>query len=166
VPDIDLTTFNSCPIESRFIDTREHALSYYAHKLIGDHKVTVKGVPITVRFNAEEIHHFTDERSPCPPSDVVKREGKSGEVRCFARDRARNMDGVLDALRRAAVVHAAKIPGGRVVYGPAGANAQRLAVVIGPGGGNVWFVRTVFNVSAQSFASACRSAKPAPWPPK
>lgn len=87
-------------------------------------------------------------------------------MRCFARDRARRMDAVLDTLKRAAVVHAAKTPGGRLVYGPADANAQRLGVVIGRGGGNVWFVRTAFPVSAKDFANARGSARPAPWPPK
>lgn len=69
---VDLTSFNSCPIMSRFIDTREDALSYYAHKLIGDQAVTVQGVPIVVRFNREEIHHFTDKRTPCPACDIVR----------------------------------------------------------------------------------------------
>lgn len=163
---MDLSSFTSCPIASEFIDTREDALSYYAHKLIGDHEVVVKGVRVVVRFNPEEIHHFTDKRTPCPAGDVVRREGRSGEVRCFSRERARRMDAILDTLKNAARVHEAKIPGGRLVYGPVDANAQRLGVVIGPGGNGVWFVRTTFPVSSKDFAAALRSAKPSPWPPK
>ncbi len=161
---LDLESFASCPIESRFIETREDALSYYAHKLVGDHEVEVKGVAITVRFNAEEIHHFTDERTPCPGCDVIQRSGRSGEVRCFSRTRARLLDAIMGALGRATVVHEAKIPGGRLVFGPADQNAQRLGVVIGPGGGSVWFVRSAYPVSAQAFAQAHRSGRAARWP--
>jgi hypothetical protein len=162
---VDLSSFASCPLASRFIDTREDALSYYAHRLAGDRPIAVKGAEITIRFNPEEIHLFTDERTPCPACDIIRRDGRSREVRCFSRDRARRLDDILDTLDRAARVHRAKTPGGLVVYGPAGANMPRQAVVIGPGAG-VWYVRTAYPVSAKAFVKACRSERPAQWPPK
>jgi hypothetical protein len=84
-------TFLSCPIASRFIETREDALAYYQHKLVGDHRVDVGGIAIVVRFNAEEIHLFTDCRAPCPPGDVMARAGRSREIRCFSGQRAREI---------------------------------------------------------------------------
>jgi len=159
--------FLSCPIAARFIETADDARSYYAHKLVGLHDVTVKGAALVIRFNHEEIHHFT-ESTPCkwcPGCTRVSRRGRSGEQRCFNRSRARQMDAILDTLRKAAVVHEAKMAGARMVYGPADVNAQRLAVVIGEETG-VWFVRTAFSVSAKEYLKALRSGKAAPWPPK
>jgi hypothetical protein len=152
---VDLSSFASCPLASRFIDTREDALSYYAHRLAGDRPIAVKGAEITIRFNPEEIHLFTDERTPCPACDVIRRDGRSREVRCD----------ILDTPGPGRAVHRAKTPGGLVVYGPAGANMPRQAVVIGPGAG-VWYVRTAYPVSAKAFVKACRSERPAQWPPK
>jgi hypothetical protein len=108
----------SCPIASRFIDTPEDALSYYAHKLVGDHRVAVRGEAIVVRFNAEEIHLFTDCRQPCPPDDVTARAGSSRELRCLSRERARMLDLVLPTIQAPAVVLRALIHEGVMLLGP------------------------------------------------
>jgi hypothetical protein len=158
--------FTSCPIASRFVDTREDALSYYAHRLVGRHELDVKGTVVAVWFNPEEIHLFTDERTPCPACDVLRRTGASGEVRCFSRERARRMDEILATLRNPAAALVARIRGGRTVYGPADSRAQRLAVVVAPGSDGAWFVRTVWPATARSFRDACASNARAPWPPK
>jgi len=157
----------SCPIASRFIDTREDALSYYAHKLAGDHAITVRGVALVVRFNVEEIHLFTDERSPCPPADVTARAGASGEVRCFSRERARALDRILPILQAPAVAHDAKMQKGVKLFGPADPAARRLCVIVAPGReAHVYFVRTAYDVSPKDFAAARGSGRAAPWPPK
>ena len=129
----------------------------------------MKGAQLVIRFNPEEIHLFTaitEERPGCPDGDLVRRSGRSGEVRCFDRVRARRLDDILPTLANAAVIHQAKTPGGRLVFGPAGKDSWRYGVVIGPGGGNIWYVRTAYSVSAKAFVQACRSKRPAPWPPK
>lgn len=159
--------FLSCPIASRFIDTREDAHAYYAFRLLGDHALLVDGrVPIIARFNPEEIHFFTDERTPCPPGDVVRRAGRSGEVRCFDRSRARLMDRILPTIAKPVAAFRASIPGGVLLYGPAEVNAQRVCVVVAPSGGEKWFVRTAYPASAESFVRARRAGFVVPWPPK
>lgn len=164
---VPLSTFDSCPIASRFIDTVDDARSYYRHKLVGDHGIVVKGVHVLVRFNPEEHHHFSKGTpcEKCPGCIAVARDGTGRDSRCFSRDRARSLDAILDTLRNAAVVHQARISGGRVVYGPVVPGSPRMCVVIAPDQG-VWFVRTAYAVSAKEFASALRSGRPAPWPPK
>lgn len=163
-----LTRFRSCPVASRFIETREDALSYYSHRLVGDHRVTTQGAPIVVRFNPEEIHLFTDDRAPCPPDDIVAREGRCGEVRCFSRERARLLDQILPTVRAPAVVLRALIPGGVMLLGPADPAARRMCIVVAPAAreAGVFFVRTAFPMSPKDFAAKRRSSKPTPWPPK
>ncbi len=159
--------FLSCPIASRFIETREDALSYYAHKLVGDHRIDVGGVAIVVRFNAEEIHLFTDCRTPCPPGDVTARTGGSPEIRCFSRERARMLDFVLPTIRAPVVAHKAKMERGVLLFGPVDPSAQRLGVIVAPTRkANVYFVRTAYGVSPKDFAAARRSGQAAPWLPK
>lgn len=155
----------SCPIESRFINTREDARAYYAFKMVGDHPIVVQGHAVTIRFNREETHLFTDKRQPCPECDQVPRESRYAEDRCFCVVRARRMDDILPTLQHAARLLAAKIHRGIQVIGPDAPGKQRLSIVVAPEGA-VWFVRTVFPMDAKAFAQACRSTRPAPWPPK
>lgn len=160
-------TFLSCPIASRFIETREDALAYYTHKLVGDHRVDIGGIAIVVRFNAEEIHLFTDCRAPCPPRDVMARAGRSREIRCFSGQRARMLDLVLPTIQAPAVAHEAKMEGGVKLFGPADRSAQRLCIIVASGReANVYFVRTAYPVSPRDFAAARSSGHAAPWPPK
>jgi hypothetical protein len=163
----DLSRFLSCPIASRFIDTRDDALSYYAHRLAGDHGVSIAGTALTVRFNPEEIHAFTDTRSPCPPQDVVRRRG-GREIRCFSRERARLMDRMLEAVAKPAAALSARMPGSVMLFGPADPGARRVCVVLGPDtrDSGVWFVRTAYPVTAEAFVRAKRLHRPAPWPPQ
>jgi hypothetical protein len=158
----------SCPIASRFIETREDALSYYAHKLAGDHRLAVRGVAIVVRINAEEIHLFTDCRAPCPPEDVTARAGSSRELRCLSRERARMLDLVLPTIEAPAIALRALIHEGVMLLGPADPVARRQCVVVAPSArvGGVYFVRTAFSVTAKDFAAKLGANKPAPWPPK
>ena len=157
----------SCPIASGYIVTREDACAYYAFKLVGDHPLEVKGTRLVIRFNPEEIHLFTDTRSPCPPGDVLARGGASREVRCFSLDRARKLDAILPMLRTPAAALLAKIPGGTLVYGPPDAVFPwRLGIVVAPAGeSNVYFVRTSFLASPKEYAAALRG-KRSPWPPE
>jgi hypothetical protein len=159
--------FISCPIASRFIDTREDAAAYYAYKLAGDHPITVLGVALVVRFNAEEIHLFTDDRTPCPPADVTARAGASGEVRCLSRERARLLDLVLPTIQAPAVALRALIRGGVMLLGPADPAARRMCVVVAPSAreAGVYFVRTAFPVAGKDFAAKLRAQR-VPWPPK
>jgi hypothetical protein len=160
-------SFISCPIASRFIETREDALSYYAHKLVGDHRVDVGGVAMVVRFNAEEIHLFTDRRAPCPAGDVMARAGRSREIRCFSAQRARMLELVLPTIQAPAVAHEAKMEGGVKLFGPAARSAQRLCIIVASDReANVYFVRTAYPVSPKDFAAARSSGHAAPWPPK
>jgi hypothetical protein len=161
-----LLRFDYCPWKSRFIDTAADALSYYAHKIVGHHDVAVRGVTIKIVFNPEEIHLFSERiEGPRGDGERIQRPGKSGEERKFNRARARMLDELLGTLSEAAVIHEAKMPGGRAVYGPARADAPRLCVVIGPGSGGTWFVRTAYPVNAQEFAKAVRTGRAARWPP-
>lgn len=158
--------FLSCPIESRFIDTCEDARAYYAMRLEGEHTILVHGgAQLIVQFNKEETHIFTDERNPCPPGDVVRRLGRSGEVRCFERTRARLMDRILPTIANPVAAFQALKPGGVQLYGPPEASARRVCVVVAPSGGR-WFVRTAYPVNAEGFARARRSCSVVPWPPK
>jgi hypothetical protein len=159
--------FLSCPIASRFIETCEDARAYYAFRFVGEHSLLIGGrVLLVVRFNPEETHPFSDERNPCPPGDVVRRAGRSGEVRCFDRKRARQMDRILPTITNPVAAFRALIPGGVQLYGPAEANAQRVCVVVAPLGGEKWFVRTSYPVTAASFVQARRAGLVVPWPPK
>jgi hypothetical protein len=157
----------SCPIAARFIVTPDDACAYYEFKFVGDHPLEIGGRRLTIRFNAEEIHIFTDTRSPCPAGHLVARIGVSGEVRCFCLDRARKLDAILPTLRAPAAALRAKIPGGTAIYGPADASAWRLAVVVAPSAreNDVYFVRTMFPVSPKDFQSAIRGDRSS-WPPK
>jgi hypothetical protein len=164
---VELYRFQSCPIASRFVDTREDALSYYAHKLVGDHHVTpLGGVPIVVRFNLEEIHLFTDERTPCPPECVVHRPGvRAREVRCFSVERARRMDLILPTVEAPVTALRARKPGATMLFGPPDpSSTYRLCVVVAPGA-RVYFVRTAYPVDPTSYRNALKSPR-APWPPK
>lgn len=159
--------FLSCPIASRFIETREDACAYYAFRLVGDHTIRIHGgEPLVVRFNSEETHLFTDERNPCPPEDVVRRAGRSGELRCFERARARLMDKILLTIEAPVAAFRAMIPGGVQLFGPSEANSRRVCVVVAPAGGSKWFVRTAYPVNAEGFARAHRIGRVVPWPPK
>jgi len=159
--------FLSCPIAARFIDTCEDARAYYAFRLVGEHTIYVRGdEPLVVQFNPEETHLFTDERNPCPPGDVVRRAGRSGEVRCFERTRARLMDRILPTIAAPVAAFRALIPGGVQLYGPPEAGARRVCVVVAPAGGARWFVRTAYPVNADGFARARRAGSTVPWPPK
>lgn len=162
-----LSRFTYCPIESRFIDTIEDACSYYAHRLVGGHRVTVHGAQILVRFNPEETHLFTDERSPCPDGETVLRKG-GRERRCFARDRARLMDRILPTIEApAACLRARGHPQGVQLFGPPDPGARRLCVLLHPSRWPwQWYVRSSYPADAKSFVNARRSNRPAQWPPK
>lgn len=155
-------------VRSELIETIQEARDYYAERLVGDHAVSVRGVDIVVRFNAEEIHLFSEEvRAGSNPdaSQLVWRKGRTGEVRFFARARARLLDGIIPTLAAPARVLAAKIPGGCMVVGPAQPAGWRLAVVIAPcDSRGVFFVRTAFPMEPKAFADAVRG-RPAKWPP-
>ncbi len=157
----------SCPIRSRFIDTREDACAYYAFRLVGDHPVSVQGVSVVVRFNPEETHLFTDTRSPCPSGDVVRRAGASGELRCFSAERARLLDLILPTIAAPVVTLRATISSGAMLLGPPDPSARRLCVVVAPSARDrgLWFVRTSYPVSPKDFAAA-RRGRAVPWPPK
>ena len=114
----DRPTWSRCPIASRFIDTCEDARAYYALRLVGERPVSVGGVPLVIRFNREETHIFTDTRNPCPPGDVVRRAGASGELRCFCVDRARLLDLILPTIAAPVVTLRATMPGGVMLLGP------------------------------------------------
>ena len=159
-------SFLSCPIASRFIETSEEARAYYAFRLVGQHAIHVRGVPLVVQFNPEETHLFTDERNPCPPGDVVRRAGRSGELRCFERTRARMMDRILPTIAGPVAAFRALIPGGVQLYGPPESSAPRVCVVVAPAGGARWFVRTAYPVTSDKFARARREGFVVPWPPK
>lgn len=158
--------FESCPIRAEYIVTPDDARAYYACRMVGEHRITVDGVGLRVRFNAEEIHLFTDTRQPCPPRECVRRIGVSGEVRCFSLERARALDKILPTLERPAVALCATIPDGVMVLGPADPSARRLAVVVAPArDADLFFVRTLFPVTPKDFAAKLR-AKRAAWPPR
>lgn len=158
--------FTSCPIASRFIETREDALSYYAHKLEGAHSIVVGSVEIVIRFNPEEVHLFADSRSPCPECDRIRRPGRSGEVRCFSKERARLLDLVLPTLQAPAKCVRAKDPRNVLIFGPSDPKSlRRLAVVVGPGGPGLWFVRTLYPVEPKAFRAYLRSPG-VNWPQK
>lgn len=158
--------FLSCPIASRFIETCEDARAYYACRLVGEHPIHVRGgALLVVLFNPEETHPFTDDRNPCPPEDVVRRAGRSGELRCFERTRARLMDRILPTITDPVAAFRAMMPGAVQLYGPPEAGARRVCVVVAPAGGARWFVRTAYPVNAEGFARARRGGV-VPWPPK
>jgi hypothetical protein len=160
--------WSSCPIAARFIDTCDDARAYYAFRLVGEHPVSVGGVSLVVRFNREETHLFTDTRNPCPPGDVVRRLGVSGEVRCFAVERARLLDLILPTIKAPVVALRANIPGGVMLLGPPDpASARRLCVVVAPASREpgIWFVRTAYPMSPRDFAAA-RRGRATPWPPR
>lgn len=159
--------FLSCPIASRFIETSEDARAYYAFRLVGEHSLLVRGAgPLVVVFNPEETHLFTDERDPCPPSDVVRRVGRSGELRCFERSRARLMDRILPTIAAPVAAFRALIARGVQLYGPPEVGARRVCVVVAPLSGEKWFVRTAYPVAQDQFARARRTGFVVPWPPK
>lgn len=161
------TDWLSCPIKARFIDTCEDALAYYTFRLVGEHPVSVGEVPLLVRFNPEETHPFTDEREPCPPGDVVRRAGKSGEVRCFCAERARLLDLILPTIIAPVTALRAKMPGRVMLLGPPDPALRRLCVIVAPLAKEpgVWFVRTAYPMSPKAFAAARRGPSVA-WPPK
>lgn len=158
--------FLSCPIASRFIETSEDARAYYALRLVGEHSLLVHGVePLVVVFNPEETHVFTDKRTPCPPPDVVRRVGCSGELRCFERTRARLMDRILPTIAAPVAAFGALISRGVQLYGPPEVGARRVCVVVAPNRGK-WFVRTAYPVAQDNFLRARREGVVVPWPPK
>lgn len=166
-----LERFAFCPIESRFIDDLDGARSYYAHRFVGDHKVSVKGVDVVIRFNAEETHLFSDTDPPTDgsPRIEVRRGGGSREIRYFNRKRARMMDRVLPTLCNPARSVEAKSAHGVLVYGPAEQNNPRLAVVVvrDYSSKTTWFVRTTWSVTANEYkgvVSKPNRARAAPWP--
>jgi hypothetical protein len=166
---VDLARFSSCPIAARFIDTAWDARSYYAHKLVApsDHAVDVRGTEVLIRFNAEEIHLFTETIKPgdpaCGPADLVVRMGGK-ETRRFSIARARMLDLVLPTIENPARVVAAKGPG-VLLLGPADPSARRLGIVLAPSRGDAaYYARTSFEVTPSEFNAHLR-ARPRPWPP-
>lgn len=159
----------ACPVASRFIETADDARAYYRFRLVGDHAVTVCGVPLVVRFNPEETHLFTDDRQPCPPGDVVRRAGASGELRCFSVVRARALDLVVPTVAAPVKALVARVAGGVQLFGPPDpASTRRVCVVVAPSGRapGVYFVRTAYDVTPDAYRRALASSRPAPWPPK
>jgi hypothetical protein len=161
----ELLRFGWCPIASRFIDTIEDARSFYEHRLVGDHGIMVGDARLTVRFNPEETHLFTDERSPCPDGDVVVREG-GREERCFSIHRARHLDLILPTIAAPVATLRARLPGGVMLFGPPDARALRFCVIVAPARRETYFVRTAYPVAPHDFLRAKRSNRPASWPPK
>lgn len=162
------THFQRCPIASKFIDTREDAAAYYAYRLEGDHPVEVGGVALIVRFNGEETHAFTDNRKPCPEHHIVVRNG-GHERRCLCIARARRMDLILPTVRKPAVTLRAKSHRGVMLIGPEEApHRLRICVVVAPESQNpnVYFVRTLYDVSPKQFEQYRRSEPGVRWPPE
>lgn len=150
---------------SALICTPDEARAYYRARLVGDHEITSRGQPVCVRFNAEEIHLFTEDirdgSTPRPEMLIMRAGGREGRV--FSRQRARLLDRILPTIKDPAKCLRAK-NGGFQLIGPAGAEGDRLAVVIGADRG-VWYVRTAYPLDAAGYRHAL-TARPAPWPPK
>jgi hypothetical protein len=125
---------------------------------------------MVLRFNPEEIHLFTEvlrAGTNPDPQRLVRRAGKSGEVRVFNLMRARLLDEILPTVRAPVTCLKAKIPHGVQLIGPPRLDAERrLSVVVAPErDSRVFFVRTAYPLSPAEFRQALL-ARRAPWPPK
>jgi hypothetical protein len=159
----------SVVLRSELIATAEEAQDYYA-LLVGDHEINVRGQVVTIRFASEEIHPFTEKlRAGSTPRAefLVRRPGKSGEVRVFSRCRARRLDDIIPTLENPSGCVAAKKPGALMVFGPSDTTGSRMAVIIAPDGG-ACFVRTAYTLTAKEYRDLLRSgtSRRLPWPPK
>jgi hypothetical protein len=163
----DAFAYLCCPIASRFIDTLDEARAYYDERLVGDHIISVNGTRVIIRFNAEEIHLFTDHGAPRSMADLVARPSDPREVRSFSRERARRMDAILPTLSAPGAAIPGKGSRSILVHGPGAPSAWRLGVVVAPDRRDrrVYFVRSAFEVAPKNYAAALRGARVA-WPPK
>ncbi len=153
--------------DSSLIDTLEEAWAYYRARFVGERVVSCGGVPVTLRFNAEETHLFSESiregASPAPGS-LVHRPGGGGEVREFSKGRARLLDDIVPTICAPTLRVEAKT--GKMLIGnlrPTPAR-QRLAVVVARSG-EVYFVRTAYLIGEDEYRRHQRQGRRTRWPP-
>jgi hypothetical protein len=164
--------------ESAEIETPAQALEFYAVNLAGARKITCRGEAITVVFERDATHVYTegvDDTSKIDPALIIRRDVPAGrgrmrpDIRVFSPGRARLMNQILPAIS----LYAVSVPeaGGRpghqktVLYGPPLlGGGSRLRVVLRPGPGDAFTCVSAYPVSESAFLNACR-LKRAKFPP-
>ena len=154
------------------IETLEEARDYYRERLAGAHAVTCYGRAVTIVFERDSTHLFSEDPKDwrvVPQSLRVDRFYGPGKVetRTFSLTRARLMDHVL----RAICAFTVSIPGtgprggqNRMLHGPALSSGEYLRVVLRPGPGDAFTCVSAYPVSLAVWREAVR-AKRARFPP-
>ena len=148
---------------SEFIETLEQARAYYRAKLAGSHAIQVHGRDVTVVFEKDMTHAYSEESGN---GELVTRYlgGGRRDVRHFSRERAQLLDHVL----RAISLFVFSVPGTgragnamRMLHGPALPGGQHLRVVLRPGPGDAWTCVSAYPVTSTVFfeTKRARSAK-------
>lgn len=144
---------------SNAITTLAEAKEYYQQKLVGKHKITSRGNPVAIVFEAIDTHIYSedvDDINAIPPDQLVTRNRGGGKRECrqFSLDRATLMDQILPAISDY------KSCGGgnggsratRVLHGPQTPCGRHMRVVLRPGSdGSSWFIVSAFPVDVHEY---------------
>jgi hypothetical protein len=157
-------------IRSTFVETREEARAYYRAKLASPspHSLTCRGVGITVSFDREATHLYSEEvDGPIPAHLEVKRwQNGSIERRQFSLKRARAMDLVIPAICKPALAHRAQgtlaAPKWLLHGFPILMTQHRMRVVLRSIGPAAWACVSAYAVKEVKFHSTKRSAEKFP----
>lgn len=163
--------------DSDLIENLEQAQKLFAEDLAGKRKITCHKQPVTVVFERDATHFYSEstyDETLLGPTDRVVRQVPAGnrirtEIRAFSLYRARLMSYILPAISDFTV----SVPdsGGRtnhaksVLYGPTLPNGtDHMRVILRPGPGDAWTCVSAYPVSHEQWLSAMK-LKRAKFPP-
>ena len=151
---------------SEAIATLAEARAYYLGKLAMAHKITCRNAEVTIVFEREGTHLFSEEVpdfNAIPNEMLVTRNigGGRREVRQFCIDRARLMDRVLPAI--SAFTHCTRGQGApsrspRLMTGPRLACGRYMRVILRPGPDTAWTCLTAFPIDEMAYRECCRAS--------
>ena len=158
------------------IETVKDAQAFFSFCLAGSHKITCYGRAVTIVFESDATHLFSEapeDPNAIPAEERVERRIPAGkrprvEVRQFSRDRARLMGEILHAISRFTVsVPSSGGPPGRqkrVLYGPQLPDGRWLRVVLRPGPETAFTCVSAYPVERHEWLAARRQPR-AKFPP-
>lgn len=155
-------------IRSELIETVDEARAYYACKLAGSHAILCAGYPVTIVFERDMTHAYSDENGD-PEAAIVRRRLAPGrmEERRFCVRRARLMDKILPSISRFTVSVWAQGARGRekrLLYGPPLSDGHHMLVALRRGPGEAFTCVSAYPVNREKWLAA-RRAKLAKFPP-
>ena len=149
---------------AQLIETEEQARAYYRAKLAGAHKIQCYGRDVTIVFEADATHLFSEDG----PGTVTRRLGGGrNETRAFNVERARMMDLVLPAISKYSVSIPGQGPRGRekkLLHSQVLPDGRYLRVVLRPGPGTSHTCVSAYPVERSKWLEAFRCVR-AKFPP-